>query len=101
MSLCYRCEHRAAFLEGGPPKRYECGMKNRTVTQCHVFQPVRPPLLIHAGADRRKLKHKGNRFPDLEFRAMAGEEDVFMEWVANPEEIALDRKDVTETWKSD
>ena len=40
--LCFRCEHRAQFLEGKGQPRCECGDIERAVSSCYMFLPVRP-----------------------------------------------------------
>ena len=39
--LCFRCEHRAAFLETGSRPRCECG-ESRAVHSCYMFTPTKP-----------------------------------------------------------
>jgi hypothetical protein len=43
--LCYRCEHRAGFLEKGHGPRCECGDVLKAYTCCYMFQPVMPVVL--------------------------------------------------------
>lgn len=50
--LCYRCEHRARFLEGGSQPRYECGQPG-AIFSCYMFEPMKPLLLARDGKDRR------------------------------------------------
>ena len=45
MSLCFRCERRAEFLEGGTRPRYECGEAGKSVSGCYMYRPVRPVVL--------------------------------------------------------
>ena len=44
-SLCYRCEHRATFLERGHGPRYECHLANSSRAACYCYLPVRPCVL--------------------------------------------------------
>ncbi|RLI00941.1 hypothetical protein DRO38_05730 [Candidatus Bathyarchaeota archaeon] len=41
-SLCYRCEHRANFLEKAMRPRWECGEINSSKFSCYMYKPVRP-----------------------------------------------------------
>lgn len=50
MPLCYRCEHRARFLETmndkyQPRPRYECGDIQSDKAGCYMYKPVTPPIL--------------------------------------------------------
>lgn len=51
MSLCYRCEHRARYLElntrgnKGPRPRHQCGDIERSVISCYMYRPVKPVVL--------------------------------------------------------
>ena len=40
--LCFRCEHRALFLEDGYQPRCECGNVKVQVCSCYMFKPCRP-----------------------------------------------------------
>lgn len=53
MSLCYRCEHRARFLETGRGPRWECQQPERSVSGCYMYQPVRPVVLKRNKGDKR------------------------------------------------
>ena len=48
MSLCYRCEHRARFLEDGRRPRYECGEVTDSKTSCYMHRPVSPVVVDKA-----------------------------------------------------
>ena len=49
-TLCFRCEHRAVFLEDSekakdssiPTPRYECRLINNSISSCYMFSPVKP-----------------------------------------------------------
>lgn len=49
--LCFRCEHRAKFLEGGSRPRFECGDPSMNKWACYMYQPVKPVVL--AKLDKR------------------------------------------------
>lgn len=52
--LCFRCEHRAAFLEGGSQPRFECGQPSFCSHSCYMFKPVKPVVLTQSDpSDRR------------------------------------------------
>ena len=42
--LCYRCEHRARFIENGHGPRCECGDVDRAVSSCYMYLPVVPVI---------------------------------------------------------
>ena len=57
MSLCFRCEHRAKFLEGmlkarhdksiyAPRPRHECGDIENSKCSCYMFQPCKPIVTV-------------------------------------------------------
>ena len=43
--LCFRCEHRAMFLEKGHQPRCECGDIKSSKWSCYMYSPVRPMVL--------------------------------------------------------
>ena len=48
--LCFRCEHRARFLESsrrgvGDRPRFQCGEINLSVYSCYMFRPGRPIVM--------------------------------------------------------
>jgi len=53
MGLCFRCEHRAAFLEKNIRPRFECGEIERSVHGCYMYKPVRPVILKKREGDKR------------------------------------------------
>jgi hypothetical protein len=59
--LCYRCEHRAAYLEArkatgqGHAPRYECQQCEDATGGCYMFSPVRPLRLVPAPGERRPI----------------------------------------------
>ena len=51
--LCFRCEHRAMFLERGWRPRHECGNIEETKYGCYMYRPVRPVITeVNEGDDR-------------------------------------------------
>jgi len=55
VGLCYRCEHRAEFLESGIKARYECGSIKNAVVSCYMFLPVIPVVLEKNKNDKRPM----------------------------------------------
>ena len=53
--LCFRCEHRAKFLEGGSRPRYECGDIERSNAGCYMFTPCRPVVVKPNEGDKRPM----------------------------------------------
>lgn len=54
-SLCYRCEHRAQFLERGWQPRLECGNVNSAVGGCYMYKPVKPIIFGKQPNDKRPI----------------------------------------------
>ena len=54
MGLCYRCEHRAAFLETGSRPRCECG-ESRAVHGCYMFMPTKPIAVGPIEGEKRPI----------------------------------------------
>ena len=52
-ALCYRCEHRAVYLETGGGPRSECKMSDTAVQSCYMYTPVRPVRLKLNEGDTR------------------------------------------------
>jgi len=46
--LCFRCEHRARYLETGERPRYECGNADSQVYGCYMYQPCLPVIVTGA-----------------------------------------------------
>lgn len=53
MGLCWRCEHRARYLEDGLRPRYECGEDGRSVSCCYMYLPMRPCVVKRSEGDDR------------------------------------------------
>jgi len=52
-TLCFRCEHRALFLESGYRPRFECGEVNHSNYVCYMYRPVIPCILKKHDGDKR------------------------------------------------
>lgn len=49
--LCFRCEHRAKFLETskygeGDRPRFQCGTIEQSAHSCYMFHPVKPVVTV-------------------------------------------------------
>ena len=76
MSLCYRCENRALWLETKKWRpRLECGEIERSKYSCYCFEPVKPIALTKDRGDKRpqfgpwmitSMSHRTKRQPELE-----------------------------------
>jgi hypothetical protein len=51
--LCWRCEHRAKYLETGRRPRFECGDVEHCSYGCYMYEPVRPVMLKKREGDDR------------------------------------------------
>ncbi len=51
--LCFRCEHRATYLEGGARPRCECGNIEDSKVGCYMFKPCYPVKMERAENDPR------------------------------------------------
>ncbi len=53
--LCFRCHHRARYLETGGQwePRCECGDVGHAVYSCYMYRPPVPLLLVRDKGDRR------------------------------------------------
>ena len=58
LPLCYRCEHRAQFLESGRGFRCECQNPTTASYCCYGYQPMRPLLLRRAPRDKRPFGYR-------------------------------------------
>ena len=50
---CFRCEHRAKFLETKLQPRFECGQTGQSVCGCYMYKPVIPVILKRNEGDKR------------------------------------------------
>jgi diphthamide synthase (EF-2-diphthine--ammonia ligase) len=53
MGLCFRCEHRARFLETNIKPRFECGEYETILHSCYMYRPVKPVILKKREGDKR------------------------------------------------
>lgn len=55
LSLCFRCEHRAEFLENGFKPRFECGMEKTATSCCYMFMPTKPIAVVPVVGEKRRI----------------------------------------------
>jgi hypothetical protein len=54
-TLCFRCERRAEFLESGHGPRCECKDRDKAVSSCYMYRPVRPVVLAANSGEKRPV----------------------------------------------
>lgn len=88
--LCFRCDHRAQYLEDGEKPRLECGLIRTTKMACYMYQPVKPVMLSKLDDDDSRLRFRGPMFssreryagiPNMELAATIDGELVTLYWV--------------------
>jgi hypothetical protein len=55
LGLCFRCEHRAVFLETGYHPRFECGMEKMASSCCYMFMPCKPVAVVPNDGENRPI----------------------------------------------
>ena len=55
LGLCFRCEHRAVFLETGYHPRFECGMEKMASSGCYMFMPCKPVAVTPNPGEKRPM----------------------------------------------
>jgi len=55
LGLCFRCEHRAEFLENGFKPRFECGMEKMASSGCYMFMPCKPVAVAPNSGEKRPI----------------------------------------------
>lgn len=55
LGLCYRCEHRAVFLETGDRPRFECGTERSASSACYMFLPCKPIAVTPVPGEKRPV----------------------------------------------
>ena len=70
--LCFRCEHRASYLEMNYRPRFECGIVESSVMGCYMFQPVKPICIKPREGDNRpmSLNYYSSRVERTEFQPL-------------------------------
>ena len=83
--LCYRCEHRAMFLESGRQPRFECGSATSCVVGCYMYRPVNPIVIKPREGDSRPLtldiiscRVEGVRVADLQIGVKVVDDGVLI-----------------------
>jgi hypothetical protein len=54
-SLCFRCEHRAFYLETGSGPRAECKRTENGIDDCYCYLPVKPCTIRRKTGDYRPM----------------------------------------------
>jgi len=57
--LCFRCEHRATYLETGAGPRCECKDPLSSVHSCYMFIPCAPVITEKTNPDDPREEHGG------------------------------------------
>ena len=86
--LCYRCEHRAFFLETGSGARFECSQPEMSVMGCYMFQPVKPICIKPREGDSRPMSlnyfssrvERVDASPELELKGEKTKEGILVYW---------------------
>ena len=52
-TLCFRCEHRAKYLESKNGPRCECKSVETSVYSCYMYTPVKPVIIAKNENDKR------------------------------------------------
>ena len=75
--LCFRCEHRAKFLETGQRSRLECGDIETSKAGCYMFTPCYPVITEPLDTDNPRPRFAAPMFSSREWavRLMNPEED--------------------------
>lgn len=55
VTLCFRCERRAVFMETGRAPRLECRNTGQSVYGCYCYEPVHPVVLAKDDGDTRGI----------------------------------------------
>lgn len=58
--LCFRCEHRANYLENGSQPRCECGDIKSSKYACYMYKPVRPVVLSPLNKEDKRPRFAGS-----------------------------------------
>ena len=53
--LCFRCEHRAKFLEDGHAPRCECGDIESSKCGCYMYKPCLPVIVKPSEGEERPM----------------------------------------------
>jgi len=91
--LCYRCEHRAIYLETGHAPRCECGGTG-AVIGCYMYRPVKPVVTCPRSGDKRPQyrgwmfsgRMKGIRIADGKYKLIESEGENAVYFVPNEEQ---------------
>ena len=94
--LCFRCEHRARFLQATlmkeeyvPRPRAECGDINSSNTSCYMFQPCKPVVTTLSNIDDNRPRFGGAIFSSRERAVRILEEAKLTIIYSNGDDVAL------------
>ena len=86
--LCFRCEHRAKFLEGGRRPRYECGEIETSKGACYMWQPMALVVTGRLNKDDPRPEHGG--YFGCRMQALRLEEGIVeMKLLENSESVLI------------
>ena len=57
--LCFRCEHRATYLERGFGPRHECKQTTLSKQACYMFIPCTPVITSKLNKEDKRPEHGG------------------------------------------
>ena len=94
MGLCFRCEYRAAFLEGGRRPRHECGVPECDKHICYMYEPVKPVQMEKFDKDDPRPEHGGyfgcrmqyTGIPEVELKIKETKSKSVAYWVPKEED---------------
>jgi len=87
--LCYRCEHRAQYLEAGHRPRHECGEIQMGKYSCYMYLPIKPVILTKNEDDDRPQfagslfsarSYLSEREPDLKIHLKEYKDGAMLYW---------------------
>lgn len=96
MSLCFRCEHRAEFLEDSlhgekHPRRprMECGDVFNSKTGCYMFKPCKPVVTVSTNSEDIRPRFGPAFLSKREYAKRILDEATLTIIYHNGEEVAL------------
>lgn len=92
LGLCYRCEHRAVFLETGDRPRFECGMERSASPACYMFLPCKPIAVAAIEGEKRPMFGPPVIAGRLQSHGLVPDERLKLEF------IKIDKKLATPVW---
>jgi hypothetical protein len=90
--LCFRCEHRAKYLESGFQPRFECGMKRMASACCYMFMPCKPIAIAPIEGEKRPIFGPPFIAGRIQAHGLVADERLTLQL------INIDKKLVTPVW---